>query len=189
MENKVFLDDLPRKNNSDIDWGRSEGCVFNCIYNKKDYVVEILEYKKSKYSVVLKWGDICRCIETSKVKNCKLGGLFKNITKDFKIEVGTIFKDDKRFLEITGRELVETPNGSKIKHYKYKCNNCNYNEGLIREYSLLDGQGCSCCAGKVVVSGINDFYTLKPDLVKFFKDKDISKKITLGTHKEIACVS
>lgn len=105
-------------------------------------------------------------------------------SKEFKIEIGSKFKDEKRDLEIIDRKYMQSQyyKNTKLKYYKYKCNKCEFecgehwniknkcydNELWVLESSLLRGQGCSCCSNKTVVKGINDIATTNPELVKYF---------------------
>lgn len=81
---------------------------------------------------------------------------------NFKIEIGQIFKDNKRNLVIAYREIRQkiTKEGWKQnqKWYKYTCNKCGWTEGWIDEYRLLKGQGCSCCHKLTIVLGINTIW-------------------------------
>ena len=49
-------------------------------------------------------------------------------------------------------------------------------------------RGCACCAGKVVVPGINDVATTNPELVKFFKNKEDATRYTRGSKEEVIVV-
>lgn len=75
----------------------------------------------------------------------------------------------KRDLTIIKKELRNDKNKCKRKWYKYICEKCNWNQGWIEEYALNKGNGCSCCAGKTVVQGINDIVTTSPWMVKYFQ--------------------
>ena len=62
---------------------------------------------------------------------------------------------------------------SRMKYYKYSCNICGWDEGWIEEQHLnIRKQGCSCCAGKTTVKGINDIATTHPHLMEYFKNKE-----------------
>ena len=87
----------------------------------------------------------------------------------FKVEIGIIFKDKKRDITITDREIRKDKHGWNLKWYKYHCNICTYEEGWIEEYDLIHGQGCSCCCGRTVVVGINDIPTVTPWLIPYFQ--------------------
>ena len=48
-------------------------------------------------------------------------------TIEFKVEIGQIFKDDKRDIVITNREYRKEKHGKSmvnVKYYKYTCNIC-----------------------------------------------------------------
>ena len=65
-----------------------------------------------------------------------MGRILKKHTKNFKIEIGQTFKDNKRDLVITDREYRPRykKNSSKCndRYYKYHCNKCG-NEDWILE--------------------------------------------------------
>ena len=116
--------------------------------------------------------------------------------KDFKVEIGTNFKDDKRDITITGREYKIRTRKSKNKIinvtdkiYKYTCNRCIWTEGYIEEYTLLKkGSGCPVCCkpSKIVVEGINDIPTTAPWMVKYFQGGyDEAKLYTCQSSKKI----
>lgn len=46
---------------------------------------------------------------------------------------------------------------------------------------ILAGHGCPVCTNKVIMVGVNDLSTTRPDLSKYFKDKDDMKLYTSGT--------
>ena len=87
----------------------------------------------------------------------------KRNTSEFKVEIGTHIKDNKRDLIITNREYRPSYNKEgKIrqnrKYYKNTCNICGWTEGWISEGNLLFGCGCSCCCGRTAVLGINTIW-------------------------------
>ena len=50
-------------------------------------------------------------------------------TPKFKLNVGMEFKDEKRNIVIIDREFRKNNKGCSEKWYKYKCNNCGWDEG------------------------------------------------------------
>jgi hypothetical protein len=48
---------------------------------------------------------------------------------------------------------------------------------------LIKGHGCPVCAGRQVFAGYNDIATLRPDLVKYFINKDEAKKFTVYSNQ------
>ena len=109
-------------------------------------------------------------------------------TSDFKIEIGTRFKDAKRDITIIDRKYIQ----GKGKYYKYKCNICRfdcdkhysigdkeYKDDLwTKETYLLKNGGCSCCFGRAVVQGINDIYTTDKWMIPIINDDEFCKTHT-----------
>ena len=56
----------------------------------------------------------------------------------------------------------------------------------IEQYKLNNGiHGCAVCDNKLVVEGINDIATTRPDLIIYVHDKTIIHNITRASYKEI----
>ena len=110
----------------------------------------------------------------------------KERTKDFKIEIGTHFCDEKRDMIITDRKYELYKNGAHLKYYKYTCNICGWKDGWILETFLISGtRFCSCCSGKTVVQGINDIPTTDPLMIPYFQGGyDEAKQFTKATTKK-----
>ena len=108
-------------------------------------------------------------------------------TKDFKVEIGTIFKDKKRDITIIDKDREEDKNGRMWKIYKYRCNRCGWENGWIRENNLLEGKGCRCCANQIVVKGINDIATTAPWMIEYFVDEEDGYKYTKTSGQKILC--
>lgn len=45
---------------------------------------------------------------------------------------------------------------------------------------ILSGHGCPVCVNKVIIVGVNDLATVRPDLIDYFEDKDEAKIHTIG---------
>ncbi len=88
-----------------------------------------------------------------------------------------IFEEKKNSLSSVAPEVVaewhKTKNGRinpeyvhamSNKIFWWKCNKCGY-EWKAPPYRRVKGNGCPVCSGKVVVPGINDLPTLRPDLM------------------------
>lgn len=199
---KVFLEDLPRKGKL-IDWKKSAGYKVKFIYDNIEGYIEIINYNKNHGNLTVKHNDkINKSINTGNFINCKLGGILGKVTKNFRIEVGTTFKDDKRDITIIDRHYIKHKGYNGCKFYKYRCNKCGFkcdkfystkqecykNELYISEYNLLDGIGCACCRDnpQIVVEGINDIPTTAPWMVKFFQGGyDEAKKYTCNSGRKI----
>lgn len=164
--NNIDLKEVPIKNGK-YDWKSSKGSTINAEYNGKEYTILILSINDTKLTV--KCNDKISLISPQRLKECYIGNVVNVRTKDFKIKIGTHFKDNNRDIIILDRKYIINENGWKVKYYKYKCNVCGYNEGLMNESCVLKGIGCSCCHNLTVVEGINDIPTTAPWMVKYFQ--------------------
>lgn len=202
----MFLDDLPKKDgvgknigNKVFDWDKSVGRVINFTYddmigNIEILNIEILNYKKAGQYLTVKYLDKEYEIKTSNLQNNSIGRLINKFSKDFKIELGRAFKDDKRDLIIIDREYrkkEQKPDkkgrvyAKDEKWYLYHCNKCNY-EGLVEEGSLLSQRcGCSCCNGKTAVLGINTIWDTDRWMCDLGVSEEDAKKYTRGSHKKV----
>lgn len=181
---KIFLENLPHKNNK-VDWGKSKEYKVHFIYDDIEGNIEILDYNTKIGKLKIKYNNQEFDMYINGFRNCTLGKIVGKVTSDFKIKIGTTFKDDKRDIIITNMEYRKDKNNNNRKWYKYKCNKCGWTEGWIEEKSL-NKNGCSCCYGRTVVQGINDIPTTNPEMVKFFQGGyDEAKLYTYGSDKKI----
>jgi predicted RNA-binding Zn-ribbon protein involved in translation (DUF1610 family) len=200
---KVFLDDLPRwgkkgmGNEGTINWSEINNNIVEFIYDDIIGEIEILKYDSiTRYLYLRYLNNPIFKMKTSDFQNCKLKGLLGLKTSEFKIEIGTVFKDSKRDIIITDRRINNT---TRSKEYKYKCDKCgfecgehyknaNYKEELWTPESnlLTQKQGCACCNNKVVAEGINDIPTTTPFMTKYFENGyEDAKKFTFNSGKKI----
>ncbi len=193
MEKEIFLDDLPRwekrgkGNQGSIDWNQSIKHKVKGVYGGMEFEVEIVDYDIKTKSLYIKYKDedIFE-IKTNHFSRCKLGKLLDKFTKDFKVKIGTTFKDNKRDIIIIDKkyELCESNNQNK-KYYKYKCNKCGYNDGWIEECHLLKSGGCSCCHGKTAALGINTIWDIAKWMIDLGVSEEDAKKYTKNSNQKI----
>jgi very-short-patch-repair endonuclease len=173
---KVFLEDLPRKGKL-INWKESVGYKIKFVYEDVEGELEIADYIYP--NLYLNYEDVNRYkTTTSTFKQAQIGKLLKKITSNFRINIGTHFKDNKRDIIIIDNIY------NNRKCYKYKCNICN-NEDIRTEYELLKGYGCNVCCSpsKKVLKGYNDIATTHPYLIDFLYDKDDAYLFTYNSTK------
>lgn len=153
---KVFTDDLPRWTEGNhkgmTRWSESIGYIVKFIYDEIKGEVEILSYNNRILSIKYLDKEPFK-IETNNFMYCKLGTLLGKRTKDFKIQIGDTFKDQKRDLSIISREYRK----NNRKWYQYKCNVCGWcdDRSWMTEGDLFSKNGCSCCHNLTVVEHIN----------------------------------
>jgi hypothetical protein len=159
----VFLDDLPRKygfginkNKLYFDWINSIGKQVSFIYQNISGKLDIDNYD-GKYLYIKYLDKEIYKITTNSFINGQIGGILGLITNKYKIDLGTIFKDNKRDITIIDRK-IQHKNNINYKYYNYKCNICKCEELWIEESNLLKGVGCGCCSSKQIILGINTIY-------------------------------
>lgn len=183
---KVFLDDLPHKDGMGsnkgkqvVNWISSIGHKVKFIYEDIEGWIEVVDYKENYLDIKYLDKAIFK-ISTASFRKCGLGTLLGKITIDFKIEVGQVFKDDKRDIVIIDREyrIIRLDDGRTVneKWCKYHCNKCEY-EGYILETLLLARKtGCSC----------NSIVNIAPWMIKYFQGGiDEAKLYAYGSGKYI----
>lgn len=188
---KVFLDGLPRRGKY-IDWKNSIGYTVEFIYDDVKGVFEIIKYEIPIIS--FSYDDEVKEMATYSFIKAEFGGILGKITRDFKAEVGQIFKDKKRDLIILDRyykqkNFVDKEGYSCIKSrkfYTFKCNKCG-NIGTAEEPNLLSrGDGCSYCCNppQIILEGFNDILTTDPWMVDIGIDKEWAKSHAKTSNKK-----
>ena len=190
-ERKVFLDDLPRLKNCKINWKGSIGYKVKFIYDDIEGLVEIVDVIDRHLYIKYLDKSIFK-IAFSSFSRGMFGKLLEKVTDSFKVEIGQVFEDDKRYLVITDRKYRyrESNKGyiDKQKWYKYKCNKCGYEDWII-EGHLLEGNGCKPCGGTIAVEGYNDIPTTAPYLIPYFQGGyDEAKLYTKNSNRKIVPV-
>lgn len=202
---KIFLENLPTQQKKDgkvlIKWKESIGYSVNFIYNEIIGEFKIIDYNnKNEHLVIQYLNNETFEIKTGNFKRCKLGKHLGQITSEFKIELGTIFKDKKRDLTVIDRRNIKDSNGKVRKFYKYRCNKCGFEcgehykngeykeEHWINEGHLLRGAGCICCENKIIVPDINSIVAKEEThwMIQYFKGGyDEAKMYSRGSNKKI----
>ena len=187
---KVFLEDLPKcRNGKNFDWKSSIRYKIKFVYEDIQGEIEIIDYISPYLYIKYLNKDVFR-INSSHFRKCQLGKLLDKKTNEFKVDINTILKNEKRNLLITDKKILminrKDGNIENQKWYKYKCNKCGYDEGWIIEGALLKGNGCSCCSGNTVMEGFNDIPTTAPWMVKYFQGGyDEAKLYTRNSDRKI----
>lgn len=197
IERQIDLSELPIKNNTSvnkdkyfIDWVNAVGYKVKFKYDDVIGEVEIISYKNGKLIVKYSENDLFE-ISINNFKRCKFGKLLNKITNNFKIGIGTCFKDNKRDIVIIDRKVIKDNRNHTWKIYRYICNKCKNDKGWLREDLILrDKTGCqSCCKNpRVVVSEINSIVANEEThwMIPYFQGGyDEAKKYTKCSTKKI----
>jgi len=192
---KVFLDDLPRwesgANKGKTNWNESIGCRVKFIYDKIEGEIDIVAYKSKHQDLTVMYKEKEFKIKSYDFKNSKIGRIIGGRTNDFKIEIGHIFKDEKRDLLIIDREyreILHKPDKEgnvykqKVKYYKYLCRKCGWSDGWTTESLLINRKdSCACCRGFVSVLGINTIWDTDRWMVDLGVSEEDAKRYTKGS--------
>ena len=190
---RIFLDDLPKRGSmaKQINWKESIGKSVKFIYGDIEGEIQIIDYLGKSNDLYIQYSNnLVFKIHTGNFANCMLGKLLNKITTDFKLETGTIFKDDNRDITIIGMEYRISNNGQKRKYYKYKCNKCG-NKGWIIESNLIGKNGgCNACGNgyKKVALGINTIWDIDRWMCDLGVSEEDAKTHTKSSNDKIKVV-
>ena len=193
---KVFLDDLPRWKKGEgkgrpntINWSESIGFKVSFVYDDIEGEIEIIDYDVSNGKLKISYKNDFFVIDAACIYNGKIAKIFKLRTSNFKVEIGHIFKDDKRDLIITDREYRENKNGKSLKWYKYKCNKCNNEKWIVESNLLKLNQGCSfCCHNAPAMLGFNTIWDTDRWMVDLGVSEEDAKTHRKGSSKKIRVI-
>ena len=199
-ENKI-LTKLPKweegRYKGKINWAKTINMELELLYQDKIYKVRVIKCNDGRLILEYKGYVKPEGISYRKFLKGSFGEVLNLRSKDFKVEIGQIFKDDKRDLLITDREYREKEQKpdkkgrvytTKEKWYKYTCNKCGWKEGWIIEKSLLKDCGCSCCNGKTVVSEINSVWITHPWIIRLGVSEEDAKRCIKSSRENIEVI-
>ena len=87
-----------------------------------------------------------------------------------------------------GRIVPDYIHAMSNKQFWWKCSKCGY-EWKAPAYRRAKGAGCPVCSGNIVVAGINDLPTVRPDLMQewnFDKNEGIdASNVSEGSNKKV----
>lgn len=115
-------------------------------------------------------------IAISQLKCGQLGGALKQITSEYKYNIGDIING----VLILNRYRIK----NMYKYYDYQCLKDGY-IGRIREDHLKTGNICPACVNKAIIVGINDIATTRPDIADLLLYPDDKFKYTFSSSKKV----
>lgn len=180
---KVFLDGLPREKGT-INWKETVGYKLPFIYDGIEGEIDVVKYNEENNRLCIRYKNKIFEVNICSIVRCRMGRIFKDINNEFRYDIGTPFKDDKRDLVIIGRAYREDKNKRKRKYYKFICNVCKWTEGEVEESQLRGGGGCACCHGKPVL-GINTIWDTDKWMVDLGVSEEDAKSYTSRSGEKI----
>lgn len=171
----IDLMQFPHNGKGQISWKDSVGTVAEFFYNGERHELEILEKIRADYFKIRVDDIVIDKSHTSKITGLMFEKMFYKPNYDY--DIGEIVNG----LIITEHLRVLCGDGKgKEKAYGVKCAKDGYEFTTI-ESSLRNGHGCPVCAGKITVTGINDFATIYPELVYLFVDENDAHKYPVNS--------
>lgn len=159
----VDLSNLAKTKGGNISWKNSIGCKIPFKYQSVQSEITIKQHLDNQKMVV----DIdshkqnIEILESQIVKN-QMGVYIGIIRRDFKYNIGDIVNNLKILNYFKKKEQTTIR-----KYYRVRCLIDGY-EFDAYENNLSKGFGCPVCSNKIVVKGVNDIATTKPDVAKYF---------------------
>ena len=169
QSNYIDFSSFPKTKNNNIKWCASYNCEAPFCYNGINGIIKFIR-KINNDKLEIEYNGSLFEIAKSSILKCKLNNIIN--PPIYKYNVGDTIKDIKRDF-IIKEQIYKTrirKNGQieKDKAYIYHCNKCGWDNGEIIEFDVTSGKGCSCCAGRTIVPGINSVADTDPWIVDYF---------------------
>ena len=176
-----------------IDWKNSVGCVveFECRGYHGYYTIherilrETKGLKRDKYLYNIYFNndmDNIYTVTLDTLQHVNFVYMLGIFSRDFLYEIGDVINDKFIILE-RGKKIFSADNNYAEKYYVCKC----MSDGYIfecKERELKNRKKCPLCCSYVVIPGVNDIATTRPELVQFLADKnDAFKYSGLSSHE------
>lgn len=157
-------------------------------YDNIEGEIKIIQYNREDKKIYVEYNNNLYKVGYFLFKRNELGILFNKRTKEFKIKIGQVFKDNKRDITIIEREYRKDKNRWNIKwyKYKYKCNKCGNEDWMVESCYLNQNQGCNTCCSSPnkIVLGINTIWDTDKWMIPIVGE-DNAKKYCSNSVKKV----
>ena len=160
-----FMKDFVLKYNR-IDWQKSINVNFRVKYDNIIYTLTYLETINKNY-VKVEYNDKEYVLTKGALLNGQIGKIIDTTHYGFRYCVGDIINE--RII----LEQIKSPkkNGTYEKRYKVKCVKDNYCYE-ITEIMLKNNSKCPVCCNRILMVGVNDLWSKRPDIAQMLYDKN-----------------
>lgn len=184
----IDINQFPHTNRGNISWKDSVGVIAEFFYDGKKHTLEILNYEtrgsgSCAYLTIKIDNNIIKSAYGHNIIKLKFDDILYKHTYDYNIgEVvnGLLILEQT----VSVSRYKDKAKQSKVKSYRVRCIEDKY-EFTILEVDLKRNRGCPVCSGNIVVRGINDLASLRPDLVKYFVDAEDSHCYSIGSSGKV----
>lgn len=165
IQKKLFKEDFVLKYNR-IDWQKSINVNFRVKYDNIIYTLTYLETINKNY-VKVEYNDKEYVLTKGALLNGQIGKIIDTTHYGFRYCVGDIINE--RII----LEQIKSPkkNGAYEKRYKVKCVKDNYCYE-ITEIMLKNNSKCPVCCNRILMVGVNDLWSKRPDIAQMLYDKN-----------------
>lgn len=165
IQKKFYKNDFILKSNR-IDWINSENRVFRIEYDNKIYNLTYIGLKNDNY-VLVKYNGKEFTITRASLMSGYIGAIIGHTHFGFMYNVDDVVNN-----RIILKQIKRPKSNNKYeKVYEVKCLEDNYCY-KITETMLKNNCECPVCCNRVLVNGINDLWSKRPDIAKMLYNKD-----------------
>ena len=181
----IDLTSIPKKGQF-YDWMRSVGCICHIIWDgvELDFmIIDVYRKNRATYLKIISNHRNAKEVYDIDARNFA-ENRFHNIIKNNIYDVGDI---------INGKMLVEDvftddSNEGRLT-YKIRCTSCGHTFKRRTDSFEKGKKLCQCCdRNHVVKKGINDIATKRPDLVKYFCNKEDAYRYSVSSNVKIKAI-
>ena len=179
---KTFLDNLPVKGSSRINWAKSEGLTIPFIYDEVEGEVIIEKYIDNE-NIILYYPPLDKYLKISggHIKEAKIGVILNKRKKPFEYNINDVIKDEKRDIKIL--DIL-----TKQRRYKCICNKDGHIWTTHKDAIEKLKTGCPVCANQVAALGINTIWDTDRWMVNLGVSEYDAKKYTKCSSRKIEVV-
>ena len=169
---KTFLENLPVKGKTRIDWIHSVGYDIPFIYEDISGIITIMDYNIKTKKITIKYQDKTIKTNSPSITKASFGYLLGKKNHSYKYNIGDVIQTTNGSIKIL-KQVRTKINKTIQKGYIYQCLKDGY-IGKKSESNLNKKYACGCpvCCGEVIMNGINDMWTTNPELAKLLADPE-----------------
>ena len=176
---KIYLEDLPKYTDGEfkgcINWVGLDNVDVRFEYDGVLGTFRIIRFDRETDRMLVDYNGFQSWCYRSTIKRSQLTCILGLRNKEFKYQIGDIYKNENADFTIIDRKRIKNK-----KMYKYKCNKCGfdlskpvYSKGIendlwVAETNLTAGIGCVGCNRSYIQPGINSIVETDPWMIKYF---------------------
>lgn len=181
----IDLTSIPKKGQF-YDWMKSVGCTCHVIWDNIELDFMIIDVYRKNRTTYLKIISNHRSAKEIYNVDAKvfLNKCFSKIIRNNVYDSGDMV-NDKLFIEDV---FIDNSNEKRVS-YKIRCIKCGHRTKRRADDFENGAKQCPCCdCNHIVKKGINDIATKRPDLVKYFYDKEDAYRYSVSSNARVKLI-